>query len=126
VSKQAPRHRKLPTAVETLAPTASTTATRQKTMDFISVPAQRAGAKSPSGSPHRSPELTTTLQNEDLRGILDMTKAKITAILSSFEIRRHVTSEGRGVLLDLSALNNRAFELQEGNNNKQPPRSTAT
>ncbi|EDW53689.1 GM23417 [Drosophila sechellia] len=39
--------------VETLAPTASMTATSQKTIDFISVLAQRAGAKSPSGSPHR-------------------------------------------------------------------------
>lgn len=112
--------------VETLATTASTTATSLKTMDFISVPAQRAGAKSPSGSPHRSPELTTTLQNEDLQGILDMMKAKITAILSSFETRRHVTSEDRGVLVDLSALNNRAIELQEGINKKPPPRSTAT
>ncbi|EDX16011.1 GD11845 [Drosophila simulans] len=55
-----------------------------------------------------------------------MMKSKIISILSSFETRRHVTREDRGLSLDISALNNRAIELQQGNNNKPPPRSTAT
>jgi len=112
--------------VENLAPTASTTATSQKTMDHIVVPSQKTGGKSPAGSPHRSSDLTTALQNEDLRGILTRMNGKISTLLSAFETQRHVTRETNGIASELSALNNRAIELYKGTTSEHRLKSSAT
>lgn len=112
--------------VENLAPTASTTATSQKTMDHIAVPSQKTGGKSPAGSPHRSSDLTAALQNEDLRGILTRMNGKISTLLSAFETQRHVTRETKGIASELSALNNRALELYKGTTSEHRLKSSAT
>jgi len=76
--------------VENSASTAATTAASQKTMDHMAVP-------SPAGAPHRSSDLTTALQNEDLKGIFTRMNGKINILLSAFETQWHVTREIKGV-----------------------------
>lgn len=112
--------------LEIQAPITSNIVTSQKTMDQISVPSHKAATKSPSGSPHRSLDLTTALQNEDLRSILVRMNGKINILLAAFETQRHVTKETKGTVMDLSALSNRSIELQEATDHKPPPKSTAT
>lgn len=55
--------------VENLAPTASTNATSQKTIDHVTVPLPGVGVRFPAGSPHRPSDLPTAIQNEDLKCI---------------------------------------------------------
>jgi hypothetical protein len=99
--------------------------TKKKISDLISVPAQKASAKTPPVSPTRPLDLSA-YKDEDLRGILDIMSRKITVLLSAFETQRHVTRETKGVISELAALNARATQLQEAVAKVAPPKSTAT
>lgn len=100
--------------VDNLPPAAPNTVSNRKSLDLISLPTQRGGTKSPSGSPLRSSDPITELQHVDLRGILTRMSGKINELLSTFETQRHVTRETKSTIIELSALNNRAIVLQEG------------
>lgn len=112
--------------VDNLPPPAPNIVSNRKSLDLISLPTQRGGTKSPSGSPLRSSDPIIELQNVDLRGILTRMSEKINELLSTFETQRHVTRETKSTIIELSALNNRAIVLQEGAAKDAHCKSSAT
>lgn len=108
-----------------MASAASTTTSQMKIIDLIIVSTQRIASKSPPGSPIRPFEMSA-FQNEGLRSLLDMMRARINIVLSPFETQRHVTKETKGTITELAALNTKAIQLQEGAGKEASSRNTST
>lgn len=104
----------------------SSSTSKNKEMDVISVPINKSRGNSSIGSATRPLDLAITLQNDDLKSILAKMSGKTNELQYAFETKRNVTMSSKGAIMELSALNNRAIELQEGINKENSASTVAT